>query len=66
MCEVIKTTSVKNKNSQKALVLAQLWLAVPMCILWAIGIRLIRNFGRRVNKKIDEKLDSSSDYCIWI
>lgn len=58
--------SVKNKSSDAALQMVQVWLAVPVCLFWAIGIRLLRNAGRRLNSKIDEKLDSSSDYCVWI
>ena len=46
--------------------MVQVWLAIPVCFFWAVGIRLIRNMGRRLNEKIDDKLDSSSDYCIWI
>ena len=58
--------SLPNKGQNYALKMVQVWLAVPMCLFWAIGIRIIRKMGRYKNKQIDDKLDSSSDYCIWI
>ena len=54
--------SLPNKGQNYALKMVQVWLAVPMCLFWAIGIRIIRKMGRYKNKQIDDKLDSSSDY----
>ena len=37
-----------------------------MMLFWAVAIRFIRDIGRIKSKEINDKLDSSSDYCIWL
>ena len=59
-------TCIANKSNQKGFHYAQAWLAVPLVILWAFAIRIIRDKGRIMNRFIDDKLDSSSDYCIMM
>jgi len=44
----------------------QVWLGFLFCTIWIIALRIIRSMGRILNKKIDENLDSSSDYVIQI
>ncbi len=44
----------------------QVWLGFLLCLIWVIAIRVIRSLGRILNKKIDNLLDSSSDYVIQL
>lgn len=44
----------------------QVWLGFVLCLVWIISIRVLRSLGRILNKKIDNLLDSSSDYVIQI
>jgi hypothetical protein len=44
----------------------QVWLGFLLCFIWVIAIRVIRSLGRILNKKIDNLLDSSSDYVIQL
>lgn len=44
----------------------QLWLGFLFCTIWILALRIIRSMGRILNKKIDDNLDSSSDYVIQI
>lgn len=44
----------------------QVWLGFVLCLVWIIAIRVLRSMGRILNKKIDNLLDSSSDYVIQI
>lgn len=46
--------------------IAQQWLGLLMCIIWSIGVRLIRKLGRKKNQQIDDELDSSSDYTVFL
>ena len=58
--------SLENKDKNDSLLIVQLVLGVIISFLWAFCIRIIRDTGRHLNKEIDNKLDSSSDYCIWL
>ena len=58
--------SLPNKDKNKTFLIIQLVLGVLISFFWAFGIRVIRDIGRHLNKEIDDKLDSSSDYCIWL
>ena len=66
LCEWKKMASLENKDKNNSLLIAQLVLGVIISFLWAFCIRIIRDTGRHLNKEIDDKLDSSSDYCIWL
>ena len=46
--------------------IGQLVLGLIICIVWSVSLRLIRAKGRRKMHEIDNKLDSSSDYCILL
>ena len=37
-----------------------------MCFIWSVAVRFIRTWGRIKNKRIDDDLDSSSDYNIFL
>ena len=54
------------KEGRSDLMIGQLVLGLVVCIIWSISLRLIRAVGRRKMKIIDERLDSSSDYCILL
>ena len=45
--------SLPNKGQNYALKMVQVWLAVPMCLFWAIGIRIIRKMGRYKNESVE-------------
>ena len=66
LCEWKKIITKNKESSSASLHTIKVWLAIPMSILWAIGVRIVRDLGRMKNIDIDEKLDSSSDYCIWM
>ena len=44
----------------------QVWLGLLFCLVWILGMRIIRNMGRNLNRKVDQFLDSSSDYVVQI
>lgn len=66
LCEYKLLSTVRNKIDEEALLHIQVWLGLIICIIWILGIRIVRSFGRQLNKKIDSRLDSSSDYCIQV
>lgn len=66
LCEFKIVSSIKNKLTQDTFLHIQLWLGFVICLVWIIGIRVVRSLGRLLNRKIDSELDSSSDYCIEI
>lgn len=66
LCGLKRVLCISNKRPAEGWLLAQLILGTVMCLLWALGTRLIRDFGRKKNRDIDAKLDSSSDYYVWI
>ena len=64
MCEFKVQVSVEGKSSDMMMI--QLVLGLVVCIFWSIGVRLIRAVGRKKERNIDDLLDSSSDYCIFL
>ena len=46
--------------------IVQLCLGFLMCFIWSVAVKFIRTWGRMKNKSIDDDLDSSSDYNIFL
>lgn len=66
MCQFKIESSVEAKTGRSDLMIVQLILGMVMCIFWSFGVRLIRNLGRKKERKIDDLLDSASDYCLLL
>ena len=66
LCEWKRFVTLPETKTNNASHLIKAWIAIPMTLVWAIGIRFVRDLGRKKNHEIALKLDSSSDYCIWL
>ena len=64
LCSFKIQSSVEAKTGRSDLMIGQLVLGLVICIIWSIALRYIRARGRQKMQKIDDRLDSSSDYCI--
>lgn len=53
MCYVKIVTSLEGKKSRSDLQLIEVILGLLFCILWTIGIRIVRDRGRMKNAEID-------------
>jgi hypothetical protein len=44
----------------------QWWLGVGLTVVWLIFTRVVKDEGRRMNKDIDQHLESASDKAVII
>lgn len=66
LCPIKIEVTTVNKIKSQSMMEVQVWLGFLLCLIWVIAIRVIRSLGRILNKKIDNLLDSSSDYVIQL
>ena len=66
LCPIKVEVPTLNKIKNETMMEIQVWLGFLLCLIWVIAIRVLRSLGRILNKKIDNLLDSSSDYVIQI
>ena len=66
LCQFKIQSSIEAMEGRDDLMIGQLVLGLIICIVWSVSLRLIRAKGRRKMHEIDNKLDSSSDYCILL
>lgn len=66
LCPLKYLVTTLNKLDDEKYMRVQVWLGFLFCTIWILALRIIRSMGRILNKKIDDNLDSSSDYVIQI
>ena len=66
LCSWKISSSLSNKNGHQEYLVPQLWLGFVMCLFWGFAVHLIRAEGRKKNREIDDQLESSADYQIFI
>jgi hypothetical protein len=66
LCHWKIISSTPAKTGKPDLMLIQLILGMVMCIIWVIALRCIYYAGLSKEQTIDDQLDSSSDYSIFI
>jgi hypothetical protein len=44
----------------------QWWLGVGLTVIWLLATRRVKNDGRKMNKDIDQHLESASDKAVII
>ena len=66
LCQWKISSSLSNKTGHQEYLVPQLWLGFVMCLFWGFAVHLIRAEGRKKNREIDDQLDSSADYQIFM
>lgn len=66
LCQLKIEGEIQNKQGSNDLLIVQLVLGVVMCFIWSLGLRLIRRLGMMKGKLIDDMLESSSDYFLFM
>ena len=50
LCEWKKIVTLPERKTDNIFHIIKVWIAVPMTLVWAIGIRIVRDLGRKKNE----------------